>query len=507
MTLAIRLAEAAARTPDAVFLRTREGDLTYAEADRAAARLAAGLAEAGARRGEPVILFMGNSLDQIVTWFALSRLGAVHVPINTALVGRSLVHVLEVTGARLAVVDAALLPALLAVRDDVALPRLVIRGAAADGIGTDFTRLSLGATRAPVAVDELEPATVLFTSGTTGPAKGCVLSHRYLIRQGELHARNLGLTSADVLYAPFPLFHVDAATLTVVAALTVGGTAAIGTRFSASGFWDEVRAFEATVFNFLGATLTILWKQPPAARDCDHRVRLAWGVPMPEWSAEWEQRFGFPLYELYGLTDAGISVYDRVGVPRRPGSCGRVIDQFELTIVDADDRPVAVGVSGEITVRGREPGLVMNEYWAMPEATAVAFRGGRFHTGDRGRLDKDNYLSFLGRTHDGIRRRGENISAYELEQIVVAHPEVVEAAALGVSSELTEHDVKVCVVLRAGSTLTAEQLHAYCRANAPAFMVPRYIEIRAELPKTPTQKVEKFRLTEVGGTVWDAAGT
>jgi crotonobetaine/carnitine-CoA ligase len=182
-----------------------------------------------------------------------------------------------------------------------------------------------------------------------------------------------------------------------------------------------------------------------------------------------------------------------------------VIDEFELTIVDADDRPVAVGVSGEITVRGREPGLVMNEYWASPEATAVAFRGGRFHTGDQGRLDEDNYLYFLGRIHDGIRRRGENISAYEVEQILLAHPEVVEAAALGVASDLTEHDVKVCVVLRAGSALTAEPLHAYCRANAPAFMVPRYIEILDELPKTPTQKVEKFKLTEVGGTVWDAA--
>ena len=226
---------------------------------------------------------------------------------------------------------------------------------------------------------------------------------------------------------------------------------------------------------------------------------------MPDWNQQWMQRFGFPLYELYGLTDAGIPVYESLDAPRRPGICGNVIDQYELTIVDDNDNPVPAGTPGEITVRGHELGLVMNEYWAMPAETAHAFRSGRFHTGDRGRLDADGYLYFLGRTHDGIRRRGENISTYELEQILIAHPDIVEAAALGVPSELTEHDVKICVVVRLGATLAPQQIYDHCLANAPAFMAPRYIEIHSQLPKTPTQKVEKFKLTGRTHQVWDAS--
>jgi crotonobetaine/carnitine-CoA ligase len=357
-----------------------------------------------------------------------------------------------------------------------------------------------------VEVDQLAPATVLFTSGSTGVSKGCTLSNRYLEQQGEIHAENFGLTDQDVLYAPFPLFHIDAATLTVVAALTVGGTAAIGRRFSASRFWDEVRTFDATVFNFMGATLSILWKQPPSPRDRDHRIRLAWGVPIPDWRDGSVARFGIPLHEVYGLTDAGVSVYDRPGDNAPLGSCGKVIPEYDLTIVDEHDQPVPVGTVGEITIRAHESGLVMNEYWAMPEKTAHAFRGGRFYSGDVGRFDDDGYLYFMGRASDSIRRRGENISAYEVEKIITSHPDVLEAAAVGVPSELTEEDVMVCVVARPGRTVTAPDLISYCRDKAPAFMIPRYIDIVDALPKTPTQKVEKFRLKESGitPTTWDA---
>jgi crotonobetaine/carnitine-CoA ligase len=504
MSIASLLAEVAAARPDAVFLRTAEGELTYAETEARAAATAGTLRAAGARAGEPVVLFMHNSLDQIVIWFALARLGAVHVPINTALIGTALTHVFRVTGARLAVVDTDLLPALQDVRANLPeLERIIVRGS------VEFDALATGAAALVAHVDDLAAATVLFTSGTTGVSKGCVLSHRYLVRQAQLHAAHLGLTADDVLYAPFPLFHVDAATLTVVAALTVGGTAAIGRRFSASRFWDEVRAFDATVFNFLGATLTILWKQPPTERDREHRVRLAWGVPMPGWQPAWRRRFGIPLYELYGLTDAGICAYDRLDAPKPPGSCGRVIAAYEVAIVDLDGGAMPPGTIGEITVRGREPGLVMTEYWGMPEATAHAFRGGRFHTGDLGRLDADGYLYFHGRADDAIRRRGENISAHEVEQIVLSHPDVVEAAAIGVASELTEQDVKICVVLRTGATLTPAQIRTHCAALAPTFMVPRYVEVVAGLPKTPTQKVEKFKLAAAPLTpaTWDGEAT
>ncbi len=505
MSLATELAGAAKRHPDRVFLRTAEGELTYDQTDRAAALTAAGLAALGVRAGEPVVLLMHNSLDQLTTWFALSRLGAVHVPINTALVGSTLAHAFRVTGAALAVVDTDLLPALLAVRAELpALRQIVVRGAA-DAEFPDLTDLQTCrlTTSPPAVVDDLSTATVLFTSGTTGVSKGCALSHRYLLRQGELHATSLRLRPDDVLYAPFPLFHIDAATLTVVAALVVGATAAIGRRFSASRFWDEARAFEATVFNFLGATLSILWKQPPVDRDRDHRVRLAWGVPMPTWRHEWEQRFGFRLCEVYGLTDAGVPVYEPLDEPPRPGSCGRVIPQFDVIVAGDDDRPVPPGSEGQILVRGREPGLVMNGYWAMPRETAAALRGGWFHTGDLGHLDADGHLYFHGRGEDSIRRRGENISAHEVETIIGSHPSVLEVAAVGVASELTEQDLKVCVVLRPGRQLVPEDIIEYCADHAPAHMVPRYVEIMRALPKTPTQKIEKFRLSRTSNRTWD----
>lgn len=516
MNLAAMLAARAARSPRQVFLRTGQGDITYAEADALVTRFAAGLAEQGIEPGAPVTALLRNSTDAVITWFATARLGAVYVPVNTALVGTGLAHTFRVTGARIAVVDADLLPQLLAVIDDLEdLTTVLVRGACPPGLTEPhpavrfegFERVSehTGPLAAASVPDELSAAIMLFTSGTTGVSKACVLSHRYVVRQAQLHAENLGLTGDDVLYCPFPLFHLDAATLTVVAALTVGATAAIGTRFSASRFWDEVREFDATVFNFMGATLTILWKQPARSADRDHQVRLAWGVPMPEWKEAWEQRFGFPLFELYGLTDGGIVAYDPRNVPKRPGSCGRVIPQYDVAIADPDSTVLPPGQQGEILIRPLEPGLVMTEYYGMPAATEEAFRGGWLHTGDLGRLDRDGYLYFIGRAKDGIRRRGENISAFEVEQVVESHPGVLEAAAIGVPSELTEEDVKICVVLRPGVELSPDELIEHCALRSAAYMVPRYVEFLDELPKTPTQKVEKFRLKEAGLTpaTWD----
>lgn len=534
------LEERAAAHPGKVLLRTAAADLTYAAALDRSRRLAAGLLDLGVGPGDPVLVLMRNSAEQVLVWLAANRIGAVHVPVNTALVGDGLAHTFRLTGARVAVVDGDLLGRLAGIPDALAALRTVVvnpqAGPAAapsssepaatppeadpalpDPLPGNVSRLALAELEAAdgdpaglpaLRTDELEPAVMLFTSGTTGVSKACVLSHRYVRRQGELHARSLGLTADDVLYSPFPLFHIDAATLTFVPALALGGTAALGLRYSTSRFWDEVRGFDATVFNVMGATLTMLWKQPPSPRDREHRVRLAWGVPMPEWRQGFEERFGFPLYEVYGLTDAGVPVYDPLDAPHRPGACGRVIDAFELAIAGPDGAPlppVRSGEAGEILVRGKEPGLVMTEYFGMPEATAAAFRDGWFRTGDLGRLDGDGYLSFLGRSGDVIRRRGENISAAEVELAVETHPGVLSAAAIGVPSEWTEEDVMVVVVPRPGAALTPEDLIAHLTGRLAAHMLPRYVDLVPDLPRTPTEKVEKFRLAERGvtPTTWD----
>lgn len=489
-SLAEDLGRAAAEAPDRVFLRTHEGDVTYAAMADLVSGYQRALRRLGVQAGDTVALMMANSATQVAVWFALNALRAIHAPLNTALPDESLRSAVRVAEATLVVADVEHLAKARRVVHD----RAVAVGSLQSPPGpiTDDDRLAAGDS------DDLEVATLLFTSGTTGRSKACALSHRYLLRQGQLHAKYLGLTGRDVLYCPFPLFHIDAATLTVSAALSVRATAALGERFSASRFWREVRDVGATVFNFMGATLTILWKQDPRPDDSDHSVRLAWGVPMPPWQAGFEKRFGVRLFQVYGSTDAGVCVYDPVDTPAKPGAAGRVIDEFEVTIAPFGPGSADHGAVGEILVRGREPGLTMNGYFGMPEATADTIVDGWVHTGDLGSLDSDGFLTFHGRLSDSIRRRGENISAREVEELVESHPHVLEAAAIGVPSELTEEDVMVFVVPRAGVDLSLSELHRHCLSHGARFMSPRYFALVPRLPKTPTEKVEKFRLKEQG---------
>jgi crotonobetaine/carnitine-CoA ligase len=420
-----------------------------------------------------------------------------------------LTHTLDVSQAGLILVDPTYeRSARQAASQGDTRPRVDVVKPGAESFTSAGSPLPADSVRAEPAQDsELETATLLFTSGTTGPSKACALSHRYLVRQGQLHAKYMGLGEDDVLYSPFPLFHIDAATLTVSAALSVRATAALGRRFSASGFWDEARAVRATVFNFMGATLTILWKRQATPRDRDHQVRLAWGVPIPEWQSEFEERFAIPLRQVYGLTDGGIPVYDPLDrEQQRPGYAGRVIDEYEVRIDQSRRRPGDPDGVGEILIRGREPGLVMNGYYRDPTTTAATVADGWVRTGDLGSLDDDGFLKFHGRLSDSIRRRGENISAFEVEELVGSHPDVVEASAVGVPSEMTEEDVLVCVVRRPGTSLTAQSLFAYCLAKGAKHMAPRFIRFVPQLPKTPTQKVQKFALRADGVTLdtWDA---
>jgi crotonobetaine/carnitine-CoA ligase len=465
-------------------------------------------------RGDRVVLLMGNSIDQVLLWMALNRIGAVNIPLNTGLVGDVLVRAITLVRPAALVVDDDLLPVLASAFDALGPSwPIFVRKAAGEAVHqaapletrplTDLERPMVEA--AGPAGDPLSPAIMLFTSGSTGVPKACVLSHRYLVRQAQIHAKYLQFDADDVLYTPFPLFHIDAATLTAGAALVTGATAALSKRFSASRFWEEVRKFEATVFNFMGATANILWKQPVTPKDRDHRVRMAWGVPMPACGPQWQERFGFPLVEVYGLTDAGVPAYQPLAEPRRPGSCGRVIAEYQVRIAHESGAALPSGAVGEILIRSDEPGLVMNEYFEMPEATERAFRGGWFHTGDFGRLDEDDHLYFVARSKEVIRRRGENIAASDIEEAINQHPDVLESAAVGVPSELSEDDIKVCVVPKPGASLAPEDVLAHCRSALPRHMIPRYIELLGELPKTPTEKIERFKLAASPFTpsTWD----
>lgn len=513
-TLAALLSRRARERPHRPFLRMSGAEYTYERFNATCNRLAHGLAALGVSAGDLVTVMLANSPQFVFTWLALGKLGAVEAAINSGFRGAGLASTLELAASRVVVTEESFLEPLASVRGSLAgLETLVIVGRPGRARSL-FPECEVRAFEDVLAGEDGDPEVsvrasdlgmLLFTSGTTGRSKACMLPHSYAVHQGELMARHLELRQDDVLYTPFPLFHIDAATLTVAPAIVLGATAALGTRFSASGFWPEVRSLGATVFDFMGATLTMLWKQPPAPDDREHAVRLAWGVPLPAWAAEFEGRFGLDLVEVYGSTDAGVCIFQPLGEPRRSGSCGRAVFPYEIRIFDDQDREVPPGETGEMVIRSERPWTMMQGYYRMPEETVAAFRNLWFHTGDLAYRDEDGWFYFVGRTKDMIRRRGENVSAFEVEEVVTGHPAVLEAAAVGVPSELTEEDVKVLVVLRPGHRLDPRDLIDYCEQRMARFMVPRYVEFLDALPRTPTEKVEKHRLREAGVTAatWD----
>lgn len=507
-TLADRLARHAAATPHRIALRCDGDVLSYQELDDLVARMAHGLSEHGVGAGDPVCVLLETSCDYVVAWLALCRIGAIEVPINTGFRGTALEYALRLTSARVLILDSEHVEAVGAVQGNVPELRHVIfrgdrnlsnllRGVAITPFGDMLTARSNSPPVRGVAGDT---AMLLFTSGSTGPSKACAIPHGYTLRQPEIFCEQLRISADDVLYAPFPLFHADGAIFTVAAALACCGTAALARRFSVSRFWADCRRHDATVFDYMGATLALLHKQPRSLADRDHRVRLGWGVPLPPFAEEFERRFGVGLVEVYGLSDVGIVLYNRPGVPRTPGSCGRAIPSFEVRIHDQGGGDLGDDEVGELVVRANEPNVIMNEYYGNTAATAEAFRDGWFHTGDLARRDRDGYYYFVSRLKDLIRRRGENISAFDLEQTLLTHPDILEVAAYGVPSELTEEDVMVSLVARPGSALTAQDVLQWAVTHLSRHMWPRYIQLTDALPRTPTEKVAKYLLRARGVT-------
>ncbi len=536
-TIVTTLAEKARRHPGKYFLRFREADLTYSAFEERTRSLASGLRrhrvavdvrpEATAPATGPRILptLLPNCADAVAFWFAANRAGAVWAPLNTEFRGAGLAHAINLTGSRDLVVDHSLVEAVLGIGDSLEnVERLVVRGGPAGGTGaaaggdpaSTTGTLSGGArTFATLPLEALEvdddgippapgpsdaaPSLLICTSGTTGVSKACELSHRYVLGQAHVMSRSVGMHEDDILFCPYPVFHWDATIGTIATALRLGATAVVTERFSASRFWADVRRYGVTVFDFMGATLTFVYKQPRRPDDADNPARLGWGVPMPAFKDDFEERFGLTLVEGYGSTEGGIMVCQEPGEPFPPGSCGRAVPEFRLRIVDDADRPLPPGEIGEIVARptrDEDRHLMLTGYYRMPELTRETFRDGWFHTGDLGRLDEKDNLYFEGRKKDAIRRRGENISAHEIEQVIEAHPAVLAAAAYGVPSEYTEEDVAVSVALRPGRELSEEELLEYCRGHMARYMVPVFVRFLDMLPKTPTEKVEKTTLRE-----------
>jgi carnitine-CoA ligase len=514
-SIAAILTERAAGDPRRPYLQCDGTVLTLGEVEERAARIAGGLAALGVAPGDRVCLMLANGLEFVLVWLGIIRAGAVAVPINTAYRGDLLEYVVDHSGASVAVIGDEFRDRLAFVESR--LPRLghvvtVPPSAGADRGEPAALRAStptlaslLASAPAPrLDLDDTAPASIMYTSGTTGPSKGAVLCHRGLLAFALNHARHCGIGADDVCYTCLPLFHAIALVLTTLGSLLVGARVVIGRRFSASTFWTEIRQSGATYASITGSIVQILHKQPPAAGDGDHRLRVVYAIPAPAAIYEaFERRFRTRLLEAYGATDGQIPVYMPLDAPRI-GACGTVIPGFDLRIVDDRDDPRPAGEVGEIVYRAHEPYTMMLGYYKNSEATLEARRNFWFHSGDLGSLDEDGYLRFVDRKKDSIRRRGENISSYEVEKVVNDHPAVLECAAVAVPAELGEDEVKIVIVLRSGEQLEPDALIAWCQPRLPYFMIPRYVELADTLPKTPNEKVQKYRLRESGtARAWD----
>lgn len=501
-------------TPDAPFVTFEGQRRTYAEAFSRAAQAAAALASLGVRRGDKVALMLPNSLEFMDLWFGVSLLGAVLVPVNTALRGDGLRYIVVHSEARVAVVDESLVETF-----DAALPggtgvdHRFVRGDSEPPRGWQgLAELIAGGHRAPErpALAPGDLASILYTSGTTGLPKGVMCTHNsYPTAAYEFTQRYVRARQDDIFYTSLPLFHVNAQSLTICGAVVSGRPLVLAPRFSASRFFDDLRAHGATVFNYIGAMLTMLYKQPEQPGDAENLARLTVGGAAPaELWRPFEERFGLSILEIYGLTETATFCFGSPPDDVRVGKIGKPVSWSEVRIEREDGSEAPDEEPGEIVIRSTRPDTLFLGYFKNEGATDTAMKGGWFHSGDRGRRDRDGYFVFIDRLKDAIRRRGENISSYEVERIVNSHPLVAESAAVGVPSELGEEEVMVVVVAKDDGRLDPAELVRFCSERMASFMVPRYVKLEPQLPKTATQRVQKYQLRERGTEgAWDERST
>jgi len=505
--LGAKLSAQARRLGPRPFITLPDGALSYADLDTLSDRFAAALAGHGYTAGDVVAVLCGNGIPLVVAWFACAKLGTIFMPVNTLLDGALLRAVLAHAGARFILCDRARSPAVQAVRADLPQLRDVI--VATDAPPTDTTPFaafldeaaSTGITeiaRAP-EIDPARPGKLLYTSGTTGQPKGVLWSRACESTHGAAYARELlPISEGEGLYTCLPLAHVTAQG-TVLAALWGGGHVTVDARFDPFRFWARTRAANARAFTFVGTILSVLAQRPPRPDDADNPVEWALGAATPV--AAWrdiERRFGLTIIETWGQTETASCWTAPSTLPQRPGTVGRAAPRFAATLVDEQGLEVAPGQVGELWMCPRQPHVMFAGY-LHEDARSAWTADGWYRTGDLMTRTADGDYTFQARLRDAIRRRGELISARAIEEAALTHPAVLEAAAVGVPArDGVEEEVKLCVVPRAGMRLSPAELSGRLEPLLPAFMRPRYIELRADLPKTASSRVRKFLLTAEG---------
>ncbi len=504
--------------PDKIFFHFEDETYTYTDTNGMANLIANAYSQLGVKKGDEVVVILPNCSANIFNWFGMAKLGAVGAPINIAYKGDLLKHVINISDAKVILIREEYIDNLIRIQNDLSNIEHVVVISPSGRMPEAKARFSTIAfddfikqSREFSAIEEIrysDPLEIIYTSGTTGPSKGVVLSHNAVYQYGMDAIESMGFHGRDIHFSCLPLYHINIRFVTMVPALLNGTTFAVVERFSAGGFWDQIRKYNATNFCLLGAMVNFILKQPRSDRDKDNPARLFWGGPMTVAQAkEFQERFNLNVFLGYfGMTEANwitsLSHKDcdelkSQGYWEQAIGMGKENkERYEVKLVDDFDNEVPVGQAGEIICRPTRPFSMMTRYINMPEQTLEAFRNLWFHTGDMARKDENGFFYFVDRKKDYIRRRGENISSYEVEASVNANVKVAESAAIGIESPLGEEEILIVVRLKESESLSAGELYTWCEDRMAKFMIPKYMTIVDEIPKTATGRTQKYKLRE-----------
>ncbi|WP_419902673.1 AMP-binding protein [Kiloniella sp.] len=512
MSLGLLLERQAARFPNNPFvIQAETGDtLNYQQFNERVNRLSHGLRDLGIRPGDYVGIMLSNSIDFLVSSYALKKIGAIEVSINSTFRGVSLTRMINLTGLSTLITSVDYLDVIEEIITELPnLERLILTNDQAETIHATgrFPALEIlpfgdaltdNISNCAIDTPDDETAGILFTSGTTGVSKGCAIPHRSSVRAAESMLEAFDICETDCVYSPYPLFHCGAAQYDVLPAMMVGARAVIRERFSVRNFWPEVCNYGATWFMALGSVQQLLWAAPVCPEETQHRLRFIWGTPLPVDHDAFEARFKVKLARGggYGSTDAGavaLPLFNKKGA-------GKVLDRYEVAIVDEQDNPLPTGAIGELIIRPREPAIMASSYLGMPEETLKSWRNLWFHTGDLARLDDEGDVYWIARISERIRVKGEMVSAYEIEEVILSHPAVEDCAVLGAPDGTGEETVHPFITLRTNSYLTLEELSHFCKTRMSRFMVPTSMSLLNEMPRTPSGKPAKAELSKILST-------
>ena len=500
--------EAVERNATSVFIEISGQKVTYQECFDRSLRTASMFKTLGIAKGDRVALFLPNCPEFLYCWFGLSMIGAVSVPINTAYKRDETFYILDNAEASALVAHQSLLT-VAGPASEIANKLISKLYVLDENVDDQLTTTNLNGWRdfyecwnyqPPADIDDTvlpdDISMLVYTSGTTGNPKGVQVTHLMYVAAGQGFAYWTDATSSDRFFTCLPYFHANAQYYSTMGTMAAGATLIVESRFSASRFWAQVKESRATVVNFIGMMMPVLSKQPSSDDDRDNRVRLFYGSPAfsKEFLEAFQHRFGTEVIVGFGMTETCYGTIESLGESRRSNSSGlprrHPNEAFENLLKIADDlgNKLPTGQIGEISIKN--PAITPG-YWRNEEQSRSSLRDGWLYTGDLGWLDDDGYLYFIDRKKDVIRRRGENISSQEVEDVIKRHPSVLDCAVIAVPSELGEDEVKAYVLPRDGIELEAEEIVYWCADNLAYFKVPRYIELREDLPRTPSLRVRK----------------